>query len=81
MGLQGPGGQGVGLQGPEGKGVGLQGPRGLRVGLQGPMVSTGRFDGSSNDLEGIHAYIQVIRFFAQMGGRDNQRWYKRSSQT
>ena len=47
MDLQGLGGHGAGLQGPEGQGVGLQGPRG----------STGRFDGSSDDLEGIYAYI------------------------
>ena len=65
-----PGGQRVGLQGPRGlrgrparsKERGsrgrLTGSHGVRgVGLPGPMGSSGRFDGSSADLEGIHAYI------------------------
>ena len=34
-------------------------PGGQGVGLQDPKGSTGRFDGSSDDLEGIYAYMPI----------------------
>ena len=39
---------------PGGHRVDMQSPR---VGVQGPRGSIGRFDGSSDDLEGLKAYV------------------------
>ena len=37
--------------------------------LAGPKRSTGRFDGSSDDLEGIYAYISDPDFYCGLAGR------------
>ena len=60
-----PGGQRVDLQGPSGSRARSQGVKGGPRGSHGvkewallvPRGSTGRFDGSSVDVEGIYAYI------------------------